>query len=507
MELRRSFPSSNAGVTVVRDPDIDHLEFEDTMKPFGNDLSNNLSVGTDNKSRKFVDKTPGKGKLLSKNPTLGDENEFFSLNGMSSFEHGLSFGTPLHWMRGKVGSPLSPSSLGDDMEHLHQQRCDLQQQQSQDPGRSASSTNPFADIVGQIVHIGKSSSKEFEHGLFPKTGLASKTSHQIPAGGVTEEIRGHPIDLGVPRYDSGIDLNINDRKFGRLMPSFSERLEAVDAARPFHSALNAPVYSEEPKVPLSGPLAAKSAGQPLMPPLNVPGAGNVPRMAISEENVHAFTDRKRSGSFVAKGFSSDNDSTFSRLHPESEGRFRSYQGQHGFSFQQPPPQPPLPPPPQHHPHFQLPYQQNSYRSAMAHMPPQDHRLSAPDFQRHYGPSYPVGDIKMAGVRVPVAKVNKPYGPENEHIVHEMSSFSGYDKDRAVGVKQEEETAHGKAAYKEFCKEFREQEKRPQNEVYDFATKYLEKVPDCSRWRVYVDIADFAKRHNNLKAVGAYIILK
>jgi len=64
-----------------------------------------------------------------------------------------------------------------------------------------------------------------------------------------------------------------------------------------------------------------------------------------------------------------------------------------------------------------------------------------------------------------------------------------------------ESPRSKAAYKDFFKHFRLKEKESLDAARRFAVDALLQVPENARWRVYLELADLAKRHNIIQEVG------
>jgi hypothetical protein len=64
-----------------------------------------------------------------------------------------------------------------------------------------------------------------------------------------------------------------------------------------------------------------------------------------------------------------------------------------------------------------------------------------------------------------------------------------------------ESPRSKAAYKDFLKHFRSKEKDSPDDARRFALDALPQMPENAKWRVYLELADLAKRHNLIQEVS------
>ena len=64
-----------------------------------------------------------------------------------------------------------------------------------------------------------------------------------------------------------------------------------------------------------------------------------------------------------------------------------------------------------------------------------------------------------------------------------------------------ESPRSKAAYKDFFKHFRSKEKESTDAARRFALDTLPQMPENAKWRVYLELADLAKRHNLIQEVS------
>lgn len=399
--------------------------------------------------------TPGKGKQPAKLQAKGTDSGFYSLQYMSSFEHGFSVPTPLQL---KTGSPVSPSSLGDEDDYYLEKRYDSQSISARDdPSRSTSSVNPFAEIVGQIVHIGKTpSSIHNEH-----KGL---TGHHETVAGSIRDIGSH--DVPYPKLG-----NFGDG-FG------SQRGDVVTK----------PVFSEDPVLPMQHPFALGHS----FPSTN---SENVSQSLENTFLENAFLDA-RALPFNLKSTSSATSSTDSKLSLEMM--------QHGNYV---PPNNQRP-----HSHF-LPVGADQQHHHLGYEPHQlrNNQFVEPrySFPRAGGGSVTGdGDHQSSSFRPRVPSLKTKSGLDDGASLRHSGPTHGslsnsLEKDKIV--KTDDETQQGKAAYKEFCKGFKAAERVSPHAVIKYARENLERVPDCSRWRGFIDVADYAKRQNDIAAVS--LVLK
>jgi hypothetical protein len=480
---------------------------------------------------RVMDLTPGKGKM-SKLQGIGGDQEFMSLHGTSSFDHGLSFATPLHWLRSKaVLSPISPSSLDEDAEYYHDQRCESQRENHDPSVRSASSTNPFAELVGQIVHIGKNAAPERDYGLGGGTKLSSRLpeSETNPVSFLEskesatkgyDEIRNY----GSVYADGNAKPSANLSRSGSGL-SFEDRLRAVDIGAiqsgGLHGPLTPPAYSDEPvlspAVPLGVPMSS-GLGPAQLPSFRA----NVPRE--HRELTRAASDSTMVGRRQASSASlpqrppgllmSSFDSVHGKARADSNASFYSASPASQFSSGVPPAAMSA------KQQYQHPSQAFNEQQLYQH-----YQLHVNSFPAHHGQQRSLGvtgplpyshvvkppetgvDNMQAHHFIPTATGSRPLATK---VVQSKSgkmddqkldgSYGSLHDREKLSVKQEEETAQGKAAYKDFSREFHNIEKNSPDTVYQFAEMALEQIPECSRWRVYVDVADFAKRQNNITAV-------
>jgi hypothetical protein len=64
-----------------------------------------------------------------------------------------------------------------------------------------------------------------------------------------------------------------------------------------------------------------------------------------------------------------------------------------------------------------------------------------------------------------------------------------------------ESPRSKQAYKEFYKHFKAKEKDSIPVAKAFAVDALRSIPENAAWRVYLELADLAKRSNLIQEVG------
>jgi hypothetical protein len=69
-----------------------------------------------------------------------------------------------------------------------------------------------------------------------------------------------------------------------------------------------------------------------------------------------------------------------------------------------------------------------------------------------------------------------------------------------------ETLKGKAAFKEFSTQFRIKCKISSEEGEKYALETIESIPDSTRWRIFIELAELAKKNNNSGKVHMHCLI-